>query len=45
MDLQELGCGVMDWIDLAEDRGSWRAVVNVVTNYHFPKIAEYFLTS
>jgi hypothetical protein len=23
MDLQELGCGVMDWIDLAQDRESW----------------------
>jgi hypothetical protein len=26
MDLQEVGCGVVEWIDLARDRGRWRAV-------------------
>jgi hypothetical protein len=29
MDIQELGCGGMDWIDLAQDRDRWRAVVSV----------------
>jgi hypothetical protein len=32
MDLREIGWGGVDWTDLAQDRGQWRALVNTVTN-------------
>ena len=36
MDLLEVGCGGMDWIDVAPDRDRWRGHVNVVINIHIP---------
>jgi hypothetical protein len=36
MDLREIGSDVMDWIDLAQYRDWWRALVNMVMNLRVP---------
>jgi hypothetical protein len=36
MDLREIEWGVMDWIDLAQDRAQWKALVNTVMNLWVP---------
>jgi hypothetical protein len=36
MDLREIGWDGMDWIDLAEDRDQWRALVDTVMNLRVP---------
>jgi len=36
MDLQQVGCGYMDWIGLAQDRERWRTVVSAVMNLRVP---------
>jgi hypothetical protein len=36
MDITEIGWGIVDWIDLAQDRDQWRATVNTVMKLRVP---------
>jgi hypothetical protein len=43
MDLKETGCEVVNWIQLAQDRDQWRALVNTVMKLFTPLRGEEFL--
>jgi hypothetical protein len=45
MDLRAIGWDGMDWIDLAQDRDQWRALVSMVVNLRVPYNALKFLSS
>jgi len=45
MDLLDVGRGDMDWIEVAQDRDRWRAIVTAVMSFWVPYIAGKFLTT
>jgi hypothetical protein len=45
VDLRELGCGGVDWINQAQDWNQWRGLVNMVTNLRVASIFGKFLSS
>jgi len=45
MDLQKVGCGGVDWIELAQDREKWRVLVNAIMSLRVTYDAGNFLTS
>ena len=45
MDLQEVGCGVMNWFEMAQDKDRWLGLVTEVNNFRIPYIVGNFLTT